>query len=166
MEDSNNLVLIGLLITLIVGYLTLTVAEILLLRKKGWIDGNLSLTYPLVTNGLNLPVALIAYMIAMFVIMIMAFFVLPSISFGVEDTRLQTGLLIAYWLVSAVFIFLVFWGAFLLVRMLTTKLMVKSSMLTWKYKTVQAAIPAGLVAVIYFLLNAIPYWLLPAEIKF
>jgi hypothetical protein len=144
MENYNNLVLIGLLITLIVGYLTSTVAEILLLRKKGWVDGNLSLTYPL-----------IAYMIAMFVIMIMAFFVLPSISFGIEDTRLQTGLLIAYWLVSAVFIFLVFWAAFLLVRMLTTKLMVKSSVLTWKYKTVQAAIPAGLVAVIYLLSNLI-----------
>ncbi len=161
MKNYNDMVIIGLLVILIVGYLATIFAEILLLRKKGWVDGNLSITYPLITNGLAIPIAAIAYFIAGVVMMFLAFFVLPFvlpfIGSGIKDNRLDTVILIVYWLFSAVIMFLFIYAAFLLVRMITTMLMVKSSTLTLKYQAALAAIPASLIAGIYLLITIAPY---------
>lgn len=152
--------IIGLLGLLIVGCLASMFAEMLVLRKTGWVEGNVSLTYPLATNALNLPAAAVAYFMAMFVIMFAAFFVLPSIAFGTEGS-FQSGLLIIYNLGSAIVMFFFFWLPFLLIRWLTTKLMIKSATLGWKYQAVQAAIPAGMIAIVYLLSMLIPYLMLP-----
>lgn len=157
MNNSSDYVIIGLLVFLIVGCLASMFAEMLVLRKTGWVEGNLSLTYPLATNALNIAVAAVAYFMAMFVIMFLAFFVLPSIAFGIQDTHLQTGLMIVYYPVSAIVMFFFFWLPFSFVRWLTTKLMIKSAILGWKYQAVQAAIPASMIAIVYLLIMLIPY---------
>lgn len=159
MNDTSGLIL--LLVTigiLVVGYIGLTVAEILRIKQTNWVDEKQSVSYPIVTNLINIPVAVLCYMITMTVIMFAAYFGLMAVLFNVGDNpTLVTITMIAYWLLSAVFMFIIYLAAFSLVRLIMTKVLVKFSTLTWKYIVGQSALLAALPTIAYLILTIIGY---------
>jgi hypothetical protein len=144
---------------LVVGFAVLTIAEIFLLKKKGWIDEKLSLRYPIITNLVNIPVAAIAYVVIVWILFVVAFMVMGAIEFNYRKDYpdLVDAAGIVFYVFAFILTFLGYSLAFSLVRLLTTNIMARSSGLTWKYTVGQSALLAILMMIVSFLLTATLY---------
>lgn len=159
MEDYKNLVLIGPLVTLFVGYLTLTVAEIFWLRKKDWIDEKLVWKYPVITNAASLFAAAFSFVFSLWILFIVAMAGVGYVEFTYrkDHPNLADAVTVVFYVFAVVFPFFVYLIAFFLVRLLTTNIMVKSSDLTWKYILGQSVLLAALLLIVSCLITMTLY---------
>ena len=132
MRDYVPVIWLGLAVVLIVGFAVLTVGEVLLLRKKGWIDEKRSLKYPIITNLVNFPTAAISYVICTMVLFAVAFIGVQYFEFNYRKdySSFVDAVVIVFYIFAFVFPFFIYWIAFSLVRLLTTAILAKSPNLT------------------------------------
>lgn len=151
----------GAFLIFIVGFVASTVAEIFLLKKKGWLDEKLVWRYPIITNLVNIPVAAIAYFAIIWVLFVVAFIVMGTINLKFEKD--YPNLVEVAGIIFYIFAFVVpligYLATFTLVRQITTNIMAKSSNLTWKYKVGQSAILTVLLMIVSFLFTSTFYML-------
>lgn len=159
MKDNIGAIWIGLLVVSIIGSVILTVGEISLLRKKGWIDERHSLSYPIVTNLVNIPVAAVSYVISIWVLFVVAMLGVGAVEFNYRKDYpdLVDAVGIVFYVFAFVFPFIIYLIVFSIVRLLTTNIMAKSSNLTWKYILGQSGLLATLLIIISFLFTATFY---------
>lgn len=152
MENDATLIWAGFAFVLIAGLVVLTIGEILLLRKKGWIDGRFSFFYPIITNLVNIPVAAIGFAVIIYILFSVAFIGVGAVGFyyGKDHPVLVDAVWIIYYVLAFGFYLLAFLAAFSIVRLLTTTIMAKSSNLTWKYVLAQSTILAVLMTIVLF----------------
>lgn len=149
MKDYRNYIeaiWIGAGAIFLIGFVFLSVAEIFLLKKKGWLDDKISLRYPIITNIINILTAPIAF-VFIFYISAFAFMIILTINAPPVP-------------VYIFFFFVTFFGyfiAFSLVRFVTTSVLAKSSNLTWKYVMGQSIFPSILLIIVTFLFIATLY---------
>ena len=158
-RDYIEVIWIGAGAIFLIGFVVLTIAEIFLLKSKGWIDEKLSLRFPIITNLVNIPVAVIAYLVIVWILFVVAFVVMGAIEFNYRKD--YPGLVDAAGIVFYFFVFLVtFFGyliAFSVVRLIISSVMAKSSNLTWKYTLGQSVLLTILMMVVSFLLTMTLY---------
>ena len=159
--NKVSVIQIGSGVIFIIGFVVLTVAEILLLRKKGWLDEKLSWRYPIITTLVNIPVAAIAYLIIIWILFVVAFLVIGYIEFYYRKDypNLVDAAGIIFYIFAFVFPSIGYLTTFSVVRLVTTNIMAKSSNLTWKYTVGQSAILTALLMIVSFLFTATFYML-------
>lgn len=159
MKDYSNYIesiWIGAGTIFLIGFVVLTVSEIFLLKKKGWLDDKISLRYPIITNLVNIPAAAMAYVISIWVLFVAAMLGVGVVEFNYRKDypSLVDAVGIVFYIFAFVFPFTVYLIAFFIVRLLMTNVMAKSSNLTWKYSLGQSAILTVLLIIISSLFTA------------
>ncbi|CAN5475768.1 hypothetical protein BH10ACI3_BH10ACI3_22390 [soil metagenome] len=151
MQDHSMLVALFTIALLGFGFIAIVVVEVILLKRKGWVEKGQAVTYPIVVAIVNIPAAAVSYIVGGVLVMGLVFYAIPMISDGLgmgpDVGSGQVGLVV-YLLLSVVVLYFIFLFAFLLVRAVISVVMVRTSSLTWKYWFAQAAVLAVLFAVV------------------
>ncbi len=130
-------VILGLLsyAVLPVGIIVLTILEIYLLKKKGWVDEDKSVKYPLAINGISFVVGIGLFVVNFIISAISAYvvFFLPDSMIAQDPQSSNFLFYIILFGIRAILCLILDFVILFPVRLLTTKLIVKSSTLTWKY---------------------------------
>jgi hypothetical protein len=149
-QNYVSFIWIGLAVVFIIGFVGFTIGEILLLRKKVWIDEKLVWKYSVITNAASLFAAAFSFVFSLWILFIVAMVGVGYVEFTYrkDHPNLVDAVAVVFYVFAVVFPFFVYLIAFFLVRLLTTNIMVKSSDLTWKYLLGQSASLAALLLIV------------------
>jgi len=141
-----------------VGIIVLTIFEIYLLKKKGWVDENKSVTYPLAINGICFVTGIGLFVVNFIVGVISAYaiFFLPD-SMIVQEPQSSNFLFYIVMVgIRAILCVILDFAILFPVRLLATKLILKSSALTWKYDALFAFLLAFLLGFVMQAFSMLP----------
>jgi hypothetical protein len=156
MNDSVGLAYVLFLVVIpLIGVFVITIGEIFLLKKQGWVDEKQSIIYPVVTNIINLVIGAGLIMFNVFISIFSNYTFLNLLMSITNTDEMTPTLFIISFGLTAILLFILDLVILVSVRLLITRLLVKSSTLTWKYIIVFASLPAFLFAVGYPLFGMI-----------
>ena len=138
----------------VVGLVLLTIGEIILLKKTMWLETTKVISFSLVNAACSFAFGFVLMVVNMIMALLIS---LPvGMIFAVLFGWIDPNLAVVFYFVFLFFVLFVSnWIVFFLIRLLTKKLMVKSSGLTWKYHLILAMVPAAVIACVYPMMTGI-----------
>lgn len=132
----------------VVALVLLTIGEIILLRKTEWLETTKVLSFSLVNS-----VCIFIVGVVLFIVNTILMF-MTQLTIGMIFLELFEGIgpnlaMVVYSFVLFFVLFVPNWIVFFVVRLLTKRIMVESSGLTWKYQIIFAMLPAAVIASVF-----------------
>ncbi len=143
------IILIAGVASYLVGFIIVTVAEVLRLRSSGLVDAKLAVKYPVVTNIVCLITTAVSSFVTVWALFVGIFVFVGYAEFKLQGSteNITRAIFIVYIVVFTVMALAAYFGIFLLIRLITTQQMVKSEAITRKYRIQQAAITTVMILI-------------------
>ncbi len=150
MDNSVGLTYVLFLAVIpIVGIFIITIGEIFLLKRRGWVDEKQWIIYPIAANIISLVIGAGLVMLNVFVSLFSNYSFLKLLMFITGIDEITPKLMVIGFGLTAILLVILDLVILFPVRFLTTKLIVKPARLSWKYIFVTASLAAVLFAIGY-----------------
>ena len=153
------IILIAGVSSYLVGFIIVTVAEVLRLRSGGLVDAKVAVKYPIITNIVCLIMTAVSSFVTVWALFVGMFIFVGYAEFKLQGSseNIVQAIFVVYVIVFTVIALAVYFGLFLLIRLITTQQMVKSEAITRKYRIQQAAITTAMILIASIIMIACGY---------